>query len=426
MSVFFLLLWAQFSLAETGSLFGLGPKSSGMGATSLLQGSPSAFQSFSAPASLGFMRSVEVSAGGLYFDPRINPFGVLVIDSNGTQGGFPSAGVLPGGGSNLAFAFPIGKERPLTVGAALFMPFSTLIRVSSNAVNFPFYPLYNDISRNFFFVVGAGFEIFDGFSLGVNMRSTTKSSTYYVLQSDNTINYSATATEAKSESHLSFSFVYDEARRQGFPFSLGAMYRAPAGLETKVAADITAFVPVKGELVSLPSYTPAEWVVMGTIKPVAPLTLSADFSWVRWSKFSSPYGTGNINSYAIGDKQKAANFKDIPVAKLGGQYELLLERDHLKKIQFRAGAIYHPSPVPDQTEDSNFVDNDRRGATAGLGTSWKNPWKEGDFIDFDVFAQCNWLKSRTVRKRLTTNVGAPGYTSGGKIFLYGAGLTMKF
>jgi hypothetical protein len=370
---------------------------------------------------------VEIHAGALYMQPELRPFGTLVLNSNGTQGEFHSAGVLPGGGSLLAAAFPIGRERPLTLGAAVFLPFSTMIRVSGSPVNYPFYPLYNDISRNFFFVVGAGMEVIDGWGLGVNVRSTTKSVASYTLRADNSVNYSASAVEAKGESRLSFSLVYDNVRSGGkTPYSAGAMYRAKSGLETKLVADVTAFVPVQGELVSLPAYTPSEWVLMGSWRLGERLTIAGDFSWVKWSEYVSPYGSGNINSYVIGSARQEAGFRDIATYRFGADYGVERPGRNLRKLSYRLGYAYFPSPVPDQSGDTNFVDCDRHSVTAGFGVGIAHPWRDSDTIDFDLFAQYHALNDREVRKAGATNVGAPGYRAGGKIWLYGAGANLKF
>lgn len=424
----FLLFFLVFSLnarAEMGNIFGIGAYSQGMGSVSLVQGVPSPFQTYAAPAALGFLRNVEVSVGAQYMDSRLRPFGSLVLNSNGTIGEFNSAGVLSGGGQVFAMGLPIGKVRPLTLGAVVYLPFSSLVRVSGAPVNYPFYPLYNDLSRNFFLVIGAGYELFDGLALGINFRSTTQSNAFYSLRSDNTINYSASAVEAKGQSRISASVLFDAERRGGAPFSIGAMYRARAGLQTKLAADVTAFVPIQGELISFPSYSPAEWVLMGAARFNDNWKTSLDVAWVKWSDYVSPYGTGNINSYAVDSVRKEALFRDILVPRIGVEYTHR-SSGFFKQSQYRVGYLYHPSPVPDQTGDSNFVDNNRHLFSLGWGLGFSNPWREGDLVELDLFGQYNWLKSRKITKNTTTTVGAPGYTAGGKIWMYGMSATLRF
>lgn len=408
------------------SLFGIGQKSMAMGGAALNQGMYGPAQVYSAPAALGYLRRVEFSFGAQYFSANLQPFGTLVLNSNGTRGNFPESGVLPGGGSTLAFALPLGRTRPLTLGGTVYLPFTTLIRVSGSPVDYPFYPLYNDISRNFFFVVGAGYEIIDGFALGVNVRSTTKSTVNYVFRSDNTINYTASATEAKSESRLSFSLLYDNGRKDPTrPWTIGGMYRAKSGMETKIMADVSAFVALQGELNSMPTYTPSELVLMGSGK-IEYFTISGDVARVRWSEYVSPYGTGNINSYAIGNRLAQANFKDITVFRLGLQQDLKTGARTVKRVYLREGYQYHPSPVPDQTGDTNFVDATRHMFSGGVGLSLQHPFRDDDVFDLDFFLQYNKLNKRSITKAASTNVGAPGYEASGHILLYGMGASMRF
>jgi long-chain fatty acid transport protein len=303
-----------------------------------------------------------------------------------------------------------------------------MLRISGSPVNYPYYPLYNDISRNFFFSMGAGFEPWDGWAVGLNVRSTTRSTALYTLRADNTVNYSASAVEAKGESRISVNVLYDHERsRPGEgrePFTVGAMYRAKAGLTTKLAADVTAFVPVQGELNSLPAFSPAEWVLMGTWRRDRWI-FSFDGAWVKWSAFASPYGTGNINTYVIG-ANPAAEFKDVFVPRLGVERTSPQDGRWLKRIAYRLGYLWHPSPVPDQTGDSNFADNDRHSFTSGLGFGFRNPWRDESLVDLDLFFQYNHLRERVTTKVSAANVGAPGYRSGGSILLYGAGLSLRF
>lgn len=423
--VLLLALWSASAHAELGSLFGVGPLSGAMGGASLFQGRQSAYQILNAPASLGYMRQVQVDVSAQYFDPKLMPFGTLVLNSGGTLGTFDTAGVQRGGGSLLGFALPFGKVRPLVLGVTIYLPFSTLIRISGQPVDHPYYPLYTDVAQNFFFAVGAGYEVLDGLSLGVNMRSTTKSVANYTLRSSNSVNYSASVVEGKSESRPSFSVIYDfERGAGGAPVSVGAAFRAKSGLETKLIADVTAFVPVEGSITSMPSYTPAEWALFGTARS-GEFTFSADAALVKWSKFVSPYGTGNINTYAIGGLRREAGFRDVVVSRFGVDYSYARD-GFFRKLSYRLGYLNHPSPVPPQTGNSNFVDSDRHNFTAGLGTAVKDFFRDDGLVDIDLFFQYNWLMRRQVTKDASNNVGAPGYVSGGKILLYGAGASFKF
>jgi long-subunit fatty acid transport protein len=419
----FAILCATSAAANTASIFGLGPVSISMGGTTVLHGEANAFQTFSQPAALGFLHHVEAALGFQSMDPKLKPFGTLVLNSNGTQGDFASAGVLGGSGQNLAFAFPIGKkEHPFTVGAAFYLPSDSMVRVSGAPVNYPFYPLYNDIARNAFFVIGAGYELGAGIAAGVHMRSSIKSTAQYQLRADNNINYSASAVEARSTTRFSFALLWDLEKKFQKPWTVGLSYRAKSYLETKLAADITAFVPIQGELVSIPAFSPAEWILSTATRIGGSTFVSFDLARIQWNEYTYPYGTGNINSFIIGQGQsRSAGFKNIWVPRVG------MEK-RWSRWRLRAGYFYYPSPVPDQTGDTNFVDNKRHVFSAGLGYHMPKPWSDDpqQYLKLDAFFQWNELVERRIQKTRATNIGAPGYTTGGHIVVYGAAASLSF
>ena len=416
--------------ANVASVFGIGPLSMSMGATSFVVGEYDSFTVYTAPAALGYITSVEASAGFMNIDPRLKSFGTLTINSAGTQGDFNDSGVLPGTGETLGLAFPIGKkEHPVTIGAAFFLPSESVARVSSNGVNYPFYPMYTDISRNAFYVFGLGYRVWRGISAGINVRSSIKSYAKYELRSDNSINHSASAVEARTESRLSFSAMYDTSfEKAENPYAVGLTYRAESTMDSKLSADIDLYaLPVQGTLTSTALFSPAEWVLATSKRfDSSGITVSFDGSWVKWSHYTSPYGTGSLNYYVIGDLRKEAGFKDVFVPRIGVQKETA-HSGLFKKIAYRLGYFYYPTPVPDQTGDSNFVDTNRHTITGGVGGSLRNPWSSTENpIRIDLYAQYNRLTSRNISKQASTNVGAPGYTAGGQIWVYGLAGTISF
>lgn len=304
--------------ASIGSAFGMGPVSMGMGTTAMVHGEPNAYATYNNPAHLGFITRVQASGGVLNVDPQLKPFGMLVINSSGTVGEFQTSGVLPGAGNTLALALPFGKERPLTFGASFFLPYSSFVRVSGSPVNYPFYPMYNDITRNAFFVLGFGVQVFQGISFGMNFLSSIESIAAYELRSDNSISYSANAVEARNKTGFGFAVTADFEKINGRPSTLAAIYRPKSELKTKLAADITAFAPIQGELISYPAFSPAE-MILAFSRRFGEQILSLEGSWARWSEYRNPHGTGNINSFVVGSGASVADFKDVPVGRIGFQ-----------------------------------------------------------------------------------------------------------
>ena len=107
------------------------------------------------------------------------------------------------------------------------------------------------------------------------------------------------------------------------------------------------------------------------------------------------------------------DFHDIFVPRIGAEY---LANKHLS---LRAGYVYRPSPVPDQTGINNYADSDKHVITFGAGVSFFDPWKlRKQPIILDFVFQAHILEERSVIK---TDPDDPvgDYTIDGEIFLGG-------
>jgi len=89
------------------------------------------------------------------------------------------------------------------------------------------------------------------------------------------------------------------------------------------------------------------------------LTLEVDVTYDRWSQFrlSSPREIRRI----------APSFDDVFSYRLGMEYRL-------PRVTLWSGYQYAPSPVPDQSGESHYLDADRHIVSLGAGTTYKDPW----------------------------------------------------
>ncbi len=442
--------------AGYGNVFGMGPVSVSMGTTSLRKGKVSVFHAHQNPAMLGYARDSEISVGLVNMDPHLKGFGTVVVDESGTVGVFDSSGVLGGRGQSVGILLPLGnKSRPLAIGINLYLSSNSLSRVSGPPINHPFYPLYQDVSRNTSYTVSLGYRIWQGLSLGFIGTTSLVSLADYQLTSNDSVSFSASAIEVRTIFRPGFALVYNAdydgcgcgcgcgcgGRSDPYGWLFGLMYKPKSELNTKLTADVNvSAVPFSGELNSSPQFSPAE-LTFSASKRVSPsLVLAADVLYVEWSAYKNPFGDGNINSFIFGSGREATGFKDRVVPKIGGEYSWQTRRAAFKQWAIRSGYFYSKSPVPDQTLDSNFVVSDRHGISFGLGTSISNPWIESpvepqigsiagpknSWIDFDLFLQLNYLVTRDVTKSSATHIGAPGYKAGGNIWVYGFHTSLNF
>lgn len=177
-----------------------------------------------------------------------------------------------------------------------------------------------------------------------------------------------------------------------------------------------------------PSYSP-DTVTGGLSWQLGASQLTADVRYERWSDFRNTHS-------------QPTDFSDTFSPRLGFEYDLA-SGNHL-----RAGLGWVPSPVPDQTGRTNYVDNDRGMASLGasyrfdaLGFPLELDWAlqlqvlfrrethktlADDYPDCDAGAQaiCDEVPDDTENPRTgqpfpeaqglqTGNPGFPGFTSGG-------------
>jgi long-subunit fatty acid transport protein len=150
------------------------------------------------------------------------------------------------------------------------------------------------------------------------------------------------------------------------------------------------------------------------------MSLSASVHYERWSANSgSAIGlTFQTLTNSFSQTVPNATFSDIISSHLG------FERKW-SSFTGRLGYAFVPTPVPDQSGESNFLDTDKH--MAGLGLGWpkllKNILGENTQLDFAVLV--HYLKPKTVVKNLPTSIGYPGYKIGGWAWSYGLSLTTE-
>jgi long-chain fatty acid transport protein len=148
----------------------------------------------------------------------------------------------------------------------------------------------------------------------------------------------------------------------------------------------------------------------------------------RWSEF--PGWLGATVSCPIEAKEcgspapKSPGYRDTVTPRVGAAYRLF--RQSQVSLALRAGAAYEPTPVPEQTEASNTLDNSRVLLTAGYGVRIDS--SDGP-LEMAVAYQRHQLVQRTHRKGegiSEDNPGAPEVRTGGSIDVWVMSLQVTF
>ena len=141
------------------------------------------------------------------------------------------------------------------------------------------------------------------------------------------------------------------------------------------------------------SYSPRE-VRLGGNFVLEKWTLLYEVDWRQWSEYRVEEPSKTLIRNAQGGYEwqvgygTAPGFEDIFIPRLGARYR------PLTWLEVSLGGSYEPSPVPDQTGRTNYVDNARIHATAGA--EFYLPWVEG--LSLGTHFQAITLVSRSVTK----------------------------
>ena len=140
------------------------------------------------------------------------------------------------------------------------------------------------------------------------------------------------------------------------------------------------------------------------------LLLSLQLSWFRWSQFSSlSRGTPD------------PTWDDILVPRFGIEY------CPLKALALRGGYFFEPSPVPEQTRVSNYIDNDRHVFSVGAGYTFSDPWHiVRQPMSIDIVFQYIHMPTRKTEKEDPMFEPGYSYESRGEVFSVGGNLTFRF
>jgi len=170
--------------------------------------------------------------------------------------------------------------------------------------------------------------------------------------------------------------------------------------------------------------------------------VAVDLTWQQWSDYRDNH-------------DELAGFKDTWNIRVGGEWR------PVKRLVLRGGFGFRPSPVPEQTGRTNFVDNDMFILGVGGGTSWD---VHGKVLEIQAFTQAEVARARsTTKARLakyprcepgvttlcdevpddtrdpvtgkvfeeaaglqTGNPGFPGFSSGGVVVVAGVEVLWKY
>jgi len=345
-------------------------------------------------------------------------------------------GAYFGVATNLAHLTGYDQLAPWTLGISLYMPLerALLVDIPTSSMNRSFV-FYRDQSQVLSFLVGVSWRVLDWLSVGVsgNFLADLRAPNEAFVDVDirTVVPYLFQLGELVKEVRPR---IMRDAKMKVAPvvgvladpaawLRLGVTYRGKFYAETVGTQDIvlrfydfSQGVPaldittaVLADIHYVHFWNPHQVSVGVAFSPAASLWVALDLTWAEWSDYRDPMRT-----------RPQPGFSDTFTPRLGLEYALP------GGIVLRTGYFFQPSPVPEQTQASNYLDNDKHVVSAGIGYTfprlpWIPIWKKP--LTVEGFFQYTHLVTRTYHKE-------PGFgdslSMGGYMLYAGASLQLHY
>jgi long-chain fatty acid transport protein len=357
------------------------------------------------PAGLASGEDLRIEIGYMYNDPTLTMNGndQNVDRSYGVQAGV----VMPGQIGTRTLAFSVG----------LHLPAERITRIRALPQRQPQWVVYDNRPQRLVITTSAAFEIVEWLYVGagVTFLSNTEGSLdmsglVSLTDAEETALFSGVDVNLSSVRYLSAGLLVTPGDNFRAGLSFRDEFELALNLDVNVEGDIAPLEPgappvVEGgrfDLKTLNSnlFSPRQ-LTLGLAWEEPRWLVSADVSWLQWSRFPPPASEIQIEldldplDFAVPPSDAPLNpeFDDIFTARVGGEYVALQSR--YLDLTTRAGYFFEPTPAPDQPGQTNYIDSSRHGASLGLGFAFH------DFsavfprpLLFDVAAQFIGLRER--------------------------------
>jgi long-chain fatty acid transport protein len=389
--------------ATAAEVFELGPRGRALagGGLSRYQGYESAFAN---PAALSLAERPELTLGY-----SANRFALEALRA-GTRVAVPAQG---SGDVLFGFVLPLRiAEQRWVLGFASQSPSDFIARAQLPLADVPQFPLLVPQSQALDFDLALGVSVWPGLRLGAGLRALA------ALSGSVEISASSAGTTAHARDTLEPRFapvlgaLFEPSEHDAVALAFHGPLRADFAIELS-GADIGATKLPPLHISGVAAYDPLE-LALEYRRQLGALTLLGGLAYRRWSRFPDLLAAtvtcpaARPNCMAL--PAEHAHFHDTLEPHLGVEYLLALRPS--ARARLSAGYAYRPTPIPEQSGASNWLDANRHVLGLGYGVEL------GDSLlplDLELGCELNELAARTHVKRgvAADNPGYPALTSRG-------------
>jgi len=435
-TAFFGLLIGWFltgpSHANTWRTFGYGPRAVAMGGAFC-----SVADDYSAgyynPAGLLLQPGTKFGFGFQYVKQNLEANGAEVEMSRDSNALFL--------GGSMILPFHDELENRIAVGYYFYQPLFYSLDLLVPETTLPQFPVLESMSRMQIIHLAMAFDIIPGILIGGGISVSSDLGGVLDLQPGvgGFGGVEEIVSSVDQEVHPILSGTAGLIIRPGTflpklkPLTIGFTWRDEhfLDLDIPVSVVLSGFI-LALDLTSAFLYTPTQWVGGISYQVTPDLLFSCDVSYNEWSGYRVPSLTiaTAIDIPLIVLKEginEPPRFKDTVTPRLGVEFRPY--RGGMLDGFLRAGYFFEPSPVPEQTGRTNYLDSDRHVFSWGIGLLFKRILGKDltrHPVSFDIGVAYHRLQDRRNSKEplaRTDNPGFPEIKASGDIWHFTCGIS---
>jgi long-chain fatty acid transport protein len=427
---------AQRAQAHEPWTYGFGSRATAMGGA--VSADASDFSaSYYNPAGLAMEEGLRLGLGYFYADNvlRIDDRDSGVASSHGVTFGLAATGKV--------FGLPIG------LGVATHIPDEGLSRITALRQDVPRWELYDNRSSVLYLAANLAIRPFEWLAVGGGLSFLASTRGRFRITGAGDLLYPYDS-KLRHEVDVDLESVrypqFGATVKLGEAASIAVVYRGQTSLDLQLTGTIDATLNAAGIEVPLlyelqartvQAFLPQQVVVGVSLRPLPPLSINADVTFVDWGGYQNPTARtvaslaaevpagfpielpNDVKNVTLEDP----GFASRVVPRVGLEWRLPIRSADgatLVTVPVRGGYFFELSPVPDQRGATNFVDADRHTGSFGVGVD-----VPAVGLSFDVHGALSILPERLVEK--TSPVDLVGdYRASGEMVNAGATLRGAF
>jgi len=314
--------------------------------------------------------------------------------------------------------------RAFRIGAAAHLPAQHALRlIAPSRPDEPSFPLYGDRAERISVTASLAAKLFDriGIGVGVTLAPTLYSPTKATYVAGRGTETENVVLDIERELKIGAALVAGVRAQLIDQLALGLAYRQQIDTRAYGPNDVQAGQLVVEDEVDFYDLLAPEEIAAGVgIFPIEALSLSVDLVLARWARYRT-----------IHNVQPPQPFSDVYNLRLGIEWLTPFEG-----LAARVGYAFEPSPISEQTGETNLLGGDAHVLAVGAGFDFdRRGWAP---LRVDTHFRTHLLQSQQVDKNSAeladtqpdvfgqqiNNLGYPGFTAEGHFWQFG--LTINY